>query len=106
MPMLLLFCASPGLPSTTYIDHYFLTSPGGSVYDLGPFVRPDPGPNFGEDAIWQSVYADNPAVDGAAFAFEHSGARRITFPLLLASYTAYGGLDGLAVRLRNAARPG
>jgi hypothetical protein len=88
------------------IDHYFLTSSGGSVYDLGTWTRADPGPNFGESDMWQAMYAENAAVDGGLLAFEHSGPRKMSFPLLLGSHASWGGMDGLAVRLRNAARPG
>lgn len=89
------------------MDSYLLTGPDGRVVNLGSYVQADPGPDFGAKDLVKAVYAENPAVPGGALAFEQAGVRRMSFPLILPSSSAFaGGLAGLEATLRALARPG
>jgi hypothetical protein len=87
-------------------DFYYLVPPhGGSVFNLGSWIQADPGPEFGDGAM-AAHFAENPAADGGALAFESIGIRQFQFPLILASHSAWSGLQQLEVMLRLAARSG
>jgi hypothetical protein len=79
---------------------------GASSFNLGSWLRADPGPDFGETDLIKAAFAENPAVDGAVLAFETINHRPFTIPLRIASHSAWGGLQGAEAQLRQLARPG
>ena len=87
-------------------DNYYLTSPQGSQVNLGSWLDAEKGPDFGARDVLKQTFAESPFAEGRQFAFEHAGARRMSFPLLAASGGAGLSLDALHAVLSRSARPG
>jgi hypothetical protein len=79
---------------------------GASSFNLGSWLRADPGPDFGETDLLKANFSENPAAEGAELAFETVNHRPFTIPLRIASHSAWGGLQGAEAQLRQLARPG
>jgi hypothetical protein len=89
------------------MDNYILTGPNGSQFNVGSYVLPDPGPDFGAKDLLAAEYTETPLAEGGALAAESVGVRRMTFPMRLASSGAFaGGLPGVEAFLASLARPG
>lgn len=87
-------------------DNYYLTSPQGTQVNLGSWLDAEKGIDFGAKDVLKQEYAENSLVEGRRFAYEHAGARRMSFPLLAASGGAGLSLDALHAVLSRSARPG
>lgn len=88
-------------------DNYWLTGPQGSQINIGSWVRPDPGPDFGAANLLRAQFSDNPLTDGGVLTFEDTGPRAMKYPLIVPS-GALGGqsLTTIESQLRLLARPG
>ncbi len=87
-------------------DNYWLTTPAGTVINIGSWLRADPGPDFDPGAVRQYDITENAWAEGGAFAFERHRARRFRFPLTLASGGAGLDLHTLEGLLQRGAAPG
>lgn len=88
-------------------DNYWLTGPQGSQINIGSWVRPDPGPDFGTHGLLKSIFSDNPLTEGGVLSIEDTGPRAMKYPLIVPS----GGISGQSLttiesQLRLLARPG
>jgi hypothetical protein len=87
-------------------DSIVLNGPNGSSINVASFLLADPGADFGETDLQKAAFSENPAMEGAALAFESVGKRSMTFPVRIASIGAFGGAAGVQAWLRTLARPG
>jgi hypothetical protein len=87
-------------------DLFVLTGANGSSLNIASYVLADPGPDFGEQDLLKAAYSENPAAEGGVLAFETVNHRTMTFPMRLASSSAFSGALGLQSWLRTLARPG
>jgi hypothetical protein len=88
------------------VDSFVLTGANGTTLNIGSYVRPDPGPDFGSKDLVKAYYAQNAISEGGVLGFEDVGVRSMTFPMLLPSSSVFGGLQGLEGWIRQLARPG
>jgi hypothetical protein len=83
-------------------DNYLLAGLG-TVLNLGSWLQAEPAPEFGTADLRRPEYSENAYTEGGVLAYQRSGVRTMTFPLLLASSGTYAGLDGLAAHIQDLA---
>lgn len=68
------------------MDSYRITNENlGTTLEIGTWIRGGEFPDFGDEAVYQAVYAQNPLFEGGRLAYDYSGVRKFTFPLRVAS---------------------
>lgn len=89
------------------MDNYILTGPNGSQFNVGSYVLPDPGPDFGAKDLLKAEYTETPLAEGGVLESEAVGVRHMIFPVRLASSASFpGGLPGVEAFLASIAKPG
>lgn len=88
------------------MDNIWLTSPQGSVYNLGSWLDSTRAIDFGTRDLIKQEYIQNSLMDGARLVNESAGRRSMSFPIIAASGGAGLALEKMIVALSLAARPG
>lgn len=69
------------------MDSVVLYGPGGaSPIQLGSYIQADPGPDYGEKGHIEPHFDETPAVAGGQTLYTQTHIRKMTLPLMLASY--------------------
>jgi hypothetical protein len=84
------------------MDNLILVSAQGSQYNLGTWLDPALGVDYGEQGVLSAMYADNPAADRIQLGYVDAHPRTMKFPMILASSGAFGGLHWLQTQIRQA----